>query len=99
MFSRVVSNFRKKTRKIGQSKSLSSSLSSQELFYRCSNYQKIEKKVFATNSPSFGEDDENILSRITTCSSNAQDSTICDNNESGCDKDCTFITYNLKWWK
>lgn len=83
MFSRVVSNFRKKTRKIGQSKSLSSSLSSDELFYRCSNYQPVEKKVFATNSPSFDENDENILSSNTTCNSNAQDSTICDNNESG----------------
>jgi hypothetical protein len=85
MFSRVVSNFRKKTRKIGQSKSLSSSLSSDELFYRCSNYQQIEKKVFATNSPpSYDENDENILSsNSTTCKSDAQDSTICDNNESG----------------
>lgn len=79
-----MSNFRKKTRKIGQSKSLSSSLSSDELFYRCSNYQQIEKKVFATNSPSFDENDEDILSsNATTCNSDAQDSTICDNNESG----------------
>ena len=85
MFSRVVSNFRKKTRKIGQSKSLSSSLSSDELFYRCTNYQQqIEKKVFATNSPSFDENDENnILSSNATCNSDAQDSTTCDNNESG----------------
>lgn len=89
MFSRVVSNFRKKTRKIAQNKSLSTSLSSPELIHRRANY-KIGKKVTATNSSAasdcdFDYDDiENILSISTTCKSDAKDSSICDKNDSGC---------------
>lgn len=77
MFSRVVSNFRKKTRKISQNKSLSGSLSQEIIICRRAKNPSIEQE-FATNTPS-SVCEENLSS--TDC--DAKESTSRDNEEAG----------------
>lgn len=89
MFSRVVSNFRKKTRKIAQNKSLSESISSPVLTHR-HGFKKcqLKKKVSTATKTQLDlsiDDKEKILSLNSALNeTDSEDLTKCDSSESGC---------------